>query len=117
MTNSLSCYQVVDSFSERITTVCTTQQSHLQSEKHIDTLVEQKRYDEMRVSQRMKEKAKLDFRNFMKRTSDYETLKHARNEQRRMIEATRVNATFNQERKTHLTHQMKLQTTVRFFLG
>jgi hypothetical protein len=76
-------------------------------------LAEQQCYDKMKESRQMEEKAKQDLTDFIKRTSNYESLRNAREEQKSMIEASRFTPINHQERKIHLTHQLELQTTVK----
>jgi hypothetical protein len=103
--------QILDSLEKRVTDTCSTQLSHIESGRDDNMLAEQQCYDKMKESRQMEEKAKQDLTDFIKRTSNYESLRNAREEQKSMIEASRFTPINHQERKIHLTHQLELQTT------
>ncbi|XP_059159997.1 cilia- and flagella-associated protein 69-like isoform X2 [Physella acuta] len=97
---------------ERAMIVSTTQQELVEAQKNQDVLEEQEFYAEIRENQRQKEKAIADFTEFVARTSNFNSLKEAKQKQEISIDASRIHPTYNSNDLYHETGIPKLTTTV-----
>ncbi|XP_041367843.1 cilia- and flagella-associated protein 69-like [Gigantopelta aegis] len=97
---------------ERAQIVGGTQIELLEAQRNQDILDEQEFYAEIRENHRQKEKALIDFTDFVTRTSNFIILKAAKNRQEIAIDASRIQTKYRDKQNFHNTDIPGLHTTV-----